>query len=268
MNGPQSQRRILVAVDASPLSLAALEAAADLARRWQAELAALFVEDVNLLRLATHPGIEVLSLLSARRQPVDRAAFEDILRAQLARARRAVEAAALSRQVAFTFTVRRGRVEVEVLAAAEEADLLIAGWGGRGLGGGLGPPLLGSTARALAERASRPLFLLRERMGPVHAVLVAYDGSPASGRALALAAEIARRDGGAIDVLLPARAPAELEPAARAALAGGGLEIRCHALDASGLRGAARKAPGCVLVVAAPVGEDLGELPCSVVVVR
>ncbi|MBK7177644.1 MAG: universal stress protein [Chloroflexi bacterium] len=48
-------QRILVALDASPHSLAALEAAIDLAERLDAELQGLFVEDINLLRLAQLP---------------------------------------------------------------------------------------------------------------------------------------------------------------------------------------------------------------------
>jgi hypothetical protein len=48
--------RILVALDASVRSLAALEAAAELAAEWHAELLGLFVEDVELLRLAATPA--------------------------------------------------------------------------------------------------------------------------------------------------------------------------------------------------------------------
>ena len=48
-------RRILVAVDASPHSLAALDAALRLAADLEAEIIGLFVEDINLLRLAGMP---------------------------------------------------------------------------------------------------------------------------------------------------------------------------------------------------------------------
>ena len=46
-------RRILVALDTSPHSQAAMEAAIELAARFEAELAGMFVEDVNLLRRLT-----------------------------------------------------------------------------------------------------------------------------------------------------------------------------------------------------------------------
>jgi nucleotide-binding universal stress UspA family protein len=48
-------RRILVALDASVNSLAAIEQAATLAANLEAEQLGLFVEDINLLRIATLP---------------------------------------------------------------------------------------------------------------------------------------------------------------------------------------------------------------------
>ena len=48
-------RHILVAVDATPSSSVVLEAAARLAREFDAELNGIFVEDLNLLHLAGLP---------------------------------------------------------------------------------------------------------------------------------------------------------------------------------------------------------------------
>ena len=50
-----SIKRILVALDASAANRTALQTAALLASELQAELQALFVEDINLLRLAELP---------------------------------------------------------------------------------------------------------------------------------------------------------------------------------------------------------------------
>jgi len=48
-------RRIAIAVDASPTSIAALEATVELAAVWEAEVLGIFVEDVNLIKAASLP---------------------------------------------------------------------------------------------------------------------------------------------------------------------------------------------------------------------
>ena len=63
-------RRILVAVDASTHSLAALEAASVLAEVLNAELVGIFVEDINLLRLAGLPFAREVRYQSALDRPL------------------------------------------------------------------------------------------------------------------------------------------------------------------------------------------------------
>ncbi len=126
-------RRILVALDASVGSFAALEAAADLAGRSQAELLGLFVEDANLFRIARLPSARHVGLPSGADETLDVRAVENQLRAVAARARSALEAAGRRMQVRVTFQVARGHVAREVALAAEEADLLILGWASRPL---------------------------------------------------------------------------------------------------------------------------------------
>ena len=57
-----ASRRILVAIDTSPHGSAALEAAARLATELRAELEGLFIEDINLLRLAGLPFAREIQL--------------------------------------------------------------------------------------------------------------------------------------------------------------------------------------------------------------
>ena len=64
-------RRILVALDASPHSLAALEAAAELAASLRAELIGLFVEDANLLRVAGFPFAREFGAYTAQAREID-----------------------------------------------------------------------------------------------------------------------------------------------------------------------------------------------------
>jgi len=188
-----SIRRILVALDSSRHSLAALEAAAELAAHTEAELFGLFVEDINLLRLARLPFAMQVNATSGAAEPVDAARMERELRGQAAQARRALAAAAERVRVPWSFRVARGEVAAEVIAAAEEADVITLGK--RGLGNG---QRLGSTAHAALTSARRSL-LLSQHGSPFRApVLVVCDGTTGSREAL----EVARAAGHPLVVLL------------------------------------------------------------------
>lgn len=182
--------RILVALDASPHSLAALEAAAELARRFRAELSGLYVEDVNLLRLSELPFAEELSLFSTARRRLDRKEINRQLRAHRVRVRRLISRAGEGAEVRWTFRVSRGRVAPEVLQAASEADMLVLGKMGWS-------PFtrrrIGSTARAALAAADRMTLFTEEGARVRPPVIVVYDGSPLAQRALATASAIVRR---------------------------------------------------------------------------
>lgn len=182
-------RRILVALDASPHSLAALEAAAELAGGLGAELAGLFVEDVNLVRMAQLPRMRTVGSFSASLHELDSQRLEWALRAEADHARKAIEMAAEKARVGWSFHVARGAVASEVLAAASESDLISLGklgWSPTGV------RRLGSTARAIASAASVPALILEQGARLEPPVLVVYDGSRTSQKALGLAAQLAR----------------------------------------------------------------------------
>ena len=192
-------RRILVALDASPHSLAALKAAVDLAAKIDAELLGLFVEDTALLQLAELPCTREVLYFSAAELPLTRASMESRFRAQSEQARKALEAAAQHAQVAWSFRTVRGEVASEVLAAAAEVDLLALGRAGWSLDRRL---RTGSTALEVAS-SSVPVLLLPEQGLPdtVH-LLVYYDGSPAAERGLLAAAALARAGMDGLTVLI------------------------------------------------------------------
>jgi nucleotide-binding universal stress UspA family protein len=176
--------RILVALDASPHCLAALEAAAELAARLEAEVLGLFVEDVNLLRLAELPFTQEVSIstTACRRLGVEQ--MERQLRAQATRMRRTFAVYAERAQVHWSFQVTRGVISRELLTAASNADLITLGKTGRSVGGGR---RLGSTARAVLADAPCLALLLREGDRLRLPMMVIYDGSPLAQKALATA---------------------------------------------------------------------------------
>jgi len=207
-------RRILVALDASLHSLAALETAAELAARWHAELLGVFVEDVNLLRLAGLPFPREVYASSATAEPLDTPSMERALKVRAEQARRAFVATAARAKVQASFRVVRGQVAAEVLGAASEADLLILGRESRRLGR---PAPLGSTALTVATRAARAL-LVRHGVPVTRPILVVDDGSRSASQALRVAASVAEALGGGLTVLVAAdTADARDALAARAA---------------------------------------------------
>lgn len=124
MSNPDTMRRLLVAVEASPRSRAMLEQAAALARAIEAELAGLFVEDVNLLRLCGLPGHEI-ALSSGMARRLEQATMERELRAQAEELRRLLEMVAQAREIAWSFQISRGRRREELLGAARKHDLVL-----------------------------------------------------------------------------------------------------------------------------------------------
>ena len=76
MNEQPASIRIWVALDESPCSAAALTAAAALAAEMDAELAGLFVEDINLQHLIGLPFAREFSLLTGAGRPLSQGDVE------------------------------------------------------------------------------------------------------------------------------------------------------------------------------------------------
>lgn len=198
-------RRILVAFDASAGSRAALESAAALAGRLEAELVGLFVEDVNLLRIAELPFARAISALLPRHRPLSVAEMERALRAQAARAEETMARLLARHAVPWTFRTVRGRLTEALLAAAREADLIALG-----LMSGEAQRL-GSAVRALLSGAPRPVLLAGPGLVVQPPILVLYEGSQVSERALTMAAWLARFDHGRLTVAILAADDDEAE---------------------------------------------------------
>lgn len=192
-------RRILVALDVSPDSLAAAEVAAELAVLLRAELVGIYVEDAELLHLSASPLAREVDLLTTSLRALEAPNVEQQLRVQAGRARRQLERIAGRAGIPWSFRVARGVVAAEILSAAAEVDLVSVGR----IGWTFRPrPHLGRTARALlCER--RGLTLLLGRRVPIRPpIVVLYDGSEAAERALAAARELAGLAAGPLRVLL------------------------------------------------------------------
>lgn len=251
---------ILVALDMSPHSEAALAAAAELAASLQIELRGLYVEDINLLRLCGLPfGIEYGSF-TAKPRRIEQNHLEREFRMQASLLRKIMADIAGQNRIAWSFQVVRGGVTDQLLEAATAARMLSLGRVGRSPG-----KRTGSTAQAIAQRAQRPVvFQSRQRTlhGPY---TVLYTGSPAADRALNLGAELSTQEESVLKVLAPTD---DLVTGAQAQVASTLTKLNAVYARAETLRGllaAADKTGVVILPVEAAAWLD--EIPLTVIIV-
>ena len=187
---PTVIRRIMVAMDASSSSLSALHNAVDLASRLGAELIGLYVEDVNLLRLAQLPIAHEISAFSKTLHRLDALELERQFRDEAARVHQAILRACEQRNVPCRFEVFRGVIAAELLAAAAQADLMVVGKIGRSF---FGSKRIGSITRMLVSRRTGLTLVLQSgALLTTLPVIVLYDGSDQARKSLAVAAHLVR----------------------------------------------------------------------------
>jgi nucleotide-binding universal stress UspA family protein len=272
-------RRILVALDASANSLAALEQAAMLAAGMEAELVGLFVEDINLLRIAALPFARQICYPSGAKESMDCVKMERELRVRAEHAREALAAVAERAQAPWSFRITRGQVTAEILAAASEADLVLlgkAGWSPAR------SPGLGSTALAIAASAPRALLLVQHGAHLGNHIITVYDGSNTSRKAAQIAVRLAGMRQHSLTVFILADSPEKGEQMERdiKTMANGHVNtLRFRTSYSAGLRHLAEafqaEADGLV-VMGTPspflndetIGMLLGAIPNSVLLIR
>lgn len=207
-DAPALERRpienILVALDASPHSSAALAAAVELAAQLGAEVTGVFVEDINLLRMAQLRITVEVGAATGRVRRMNHQRITYGLRSQADRARQALQRLADRLQVPWEFRVLRGVIDRELLSASTTADLVIlgrVGWSDK--------QVLGSTAEAVLTAAPARVLLLGSQHRLYQSLLAVFDGSAMSERALDTALLLARRAGRFLSVGVAAGDEAE-----------------------------------------------------------
>ena len=238
---PAVVRRILVLLDGSRRSLAALEAAADIARAQQAEVLGIFVEEVSLLRSAGYGFAREVGRSSGVARPMDVDALEVRMQATAEKLRRTLERTLAPWGVAQALRLCRGEVVEQVLGLVQPDDLLVlggAGWSG------ISSFRLGSTARGLLRQAPGDVLLWPESrsLPPGRVVVLLNHDQGANHRAVQVGVELARRGQRALTVLVRSDAaddPELLEELA-AMLEAGGIAARVRRLPKAGAAAMAR----------------------------
>lgn len=222
-------RRVLVALDTLSRSQAALHTAGALAAEFDAELAGLFVEDIDLARLFALPFARELCVLSGELRPLSPADIERGWRRDAAMLEQRLAEAAGALRLRWSFRVARGRRVVEASVQAQAVDLVV----------------LAARAAALPETTRVPTAA-----APV--LVLAEPGRPDAG--IDLGVRLARRSGTELVLLIPAADPAAFEAACQAgrAAAKGEARLRCVPLETADpaglLRALRREAAGCLVL--------------------
>jgi hypothetical protein len=184
--------RVIVAIGPAAPDSPALIAAAQLARAAGAELAALFVEDINLLRLAELPFALEIGAASATMRRVVASEVEHALKRQAGELRRALAEAVHGTQLDWTFGTVRGRPVRVLLEASVEGDLVVLA--------SSAVRTLAHTELASAMRAALNAISARAKPRWVRAVAVALRPGHGALRALVAAHRLAREN--ATDLVL------------------------------------------------------------------
>jgi len=189
-------KRILLALDASQKSLAALETAAELAGRLGAELRGLFVEDIDLLRMAEFPFAAEVGGFSLTVRRIQLPELEMQLRAQANHMKKTMAAISAREGVPWEFRVVRGPVASEIILAAAECDLIIVGKRGWSMS-----KRLGSTVKMLISQGKGLTLILEPGVTFMVPAVAVYDGKEISRKVLDAAAALVKVKQGQLVIL-------------------------------------------------------------------
>ena len=158
-----TKRRIVVAMDTSPLAELAIEMAAQMADELRGEIEAFFYEDDQLLRLSGLPFVRETGSTSAEGRPLDPLTMQRRLQVKAEEIRRAMARQCCQHKVSWSLTTSRERAARHALQSARHVDLVVIG---------------------IESRQPRVSVHWREGQDFEHPLLVLYDGSDAGRRAL------------------------------------------------------------------------------------
>ncbi len=178
---------ILVALDTSPYSTAALLSAAEVAAAFNLELRGIYVEDVNLLNLCGLPfGLEIGSFTANPRR-LEQSRMERDFQVQAALLRKTMADIAGRQRLSWSFKVVRGGVTNELLSAVSSAHMVSLGRVGTTPG-----KRTGSTAQAIVRNTQRPVIVQGPQRSLVGPFVVVYMGDESSDNAVKLAIQLAK----------------------------------------------------------------------------
>lgn len=200
-------REILVAIDTSSHSQAALEAAIALAKTMEANIQGLFVQDELWNRITQLPSTRAVNALTGDVLPLEHEMLEDQVTLLKHRLRRKLEYLSRRNKVKHSWIFTRGKVEEKILEAAETADLITIGIRGHSLR----KKKLGSSAKAIIQKAEKPVLILKEGLRLGNTLTAVYDASKESQKGIKLALKIAKKNNSPLSIMVVDNNPEVLD---------------------------------------------------------
>lgn len=196
-------KSILVAIDESKASYAALDLACELAKISGAKIKGLYVEDVGRL-LEWQPTELIGSAIGAStamphvRPTEEQIKIEKEFEKERKNLKEHFETSCKKNHITGTFIIERGMIEECIIKLSKTVDLIVIGKRGRSYKEDSKEP--GEIAEELIRNVTRPIFVVPAEShvnarivgkNITNKILLAYDGSEAAQRALSITAQIA-----------------------------------------------------------------------------
>ena len=183
-------KTILVPIDSSDTSLVAVDYAIDLSRSFNSEIEGISIIDIKKL---AGPFMRDLGTSIGGMVPYGdfqqniRKFMDDTARAALDE----LEGKCKSAGIPFTRTVKEGVVDKEIVESAKRCDMISMGMAGEHAF--WRDAFLGSNLESVVRRTQKPVMVTPEEYKKVTKILVAYDASTFSTKALISGADIAQQ---------------------------------------------------------------------------
>lgn len=230
--------RILMAVDASLQNYDALEAAAEFASHLETQLVALFVEDINLFKLAELPFAKELDRSSGVMRSLSPDSVTRALKADAQKFEKRLSEESAKRRISVSMKVVRGHYAAAALEIADKSDIVFV-HNVTSLAYGLGRVKSTRSGLRRAGSLKKPIWVF-------------YDESEQAERALKLALSLCQKSGSDINVVLPkSAAQSDLTSRLSSELKGSGV-AGCQILsmsDAEQIIAVAQLSGGSVLIL-------------------
>lgn len=196
MNGAHEQgreiRKIAVAFDPVCGAPGLLEAAAEFAALFGAELEALFVDDPDMTRLSQLPFGRTIELASGKAEPFDAMALAQGRAGPAARIRATLKSLAQMHRFAYSVRELHGRALTEATGQSTAELLVVASFHGK-FGG---TRHVDEEAIGFAAASLRSVLLISQYPVSTRRILLVTDESDVGRRAAAIAGRISDRDPG------------------------------------------------------------------------